>query len=503
MTSSVSAVTDSLIEVDREPALVGGFDGDAAEPTGFGRGRTLVLVTLCVLSGVGWVWALIMSFAEPRPDWAAAATEQFLRRPEDPSIAGVAIVIVLMVAIATAAAAVTLRRHATDAPIESLTETGSSHHKSAIARGTEKGESMNVIFATSGKGLARQEGGPGRGRNAMGSRRIIAAVVAAVLVGALVPAGPAQARDKKKKNKSRPAPAAPANDDFAAAKAVSLGQEIRLDNSAATVEFGEPQGCGSATNTVWFSFTPASDADLVTEAVSDKFNTALAVYVGDALESLEQIGCAGGTSTTSEVAFYAFGKQTYHFQVAGSNGSAGPLGFKLARGEEPGVLLGEPGSVPHGWKERVLLEPTTVEYESDGADVITFDAAPNPANPNVYDIDISVAGEPLPTIGLVTDGLYKEEHHYSAIGPSHSYATFGMRVRYDTRGGQCRLYVDDECKLLIPNVPTADDITSGRAYRAELIVDLQLERKAGVAAIPLIEQTVRLPLVGYAAAFLP
>ncbi|MGH2746435.1 MAG: hypothetical protein ACRDKB_00720 [Actinomycetota bacterium] len=338
----------------------------------------------------------------------------------------------------------------------------------------------------------------------MSHRKVIAVLVAAVLIGALVQAGPAQARDKRKKNKSRPAPAAPANDNFAAAKEVSKTPfETSLDNSAATVEFGEPQGCGSATNTVWFSFKPAADADLVAQAVADRFNTALTVYVGDALGSLEQIGCAGGTSTTSEVAFYGFGQETYYFQVGGSNGSAGTIGFKLLRGEAPGVLLGKPGSVPHGWKERVLLEPTTVEYKSDGVDLITFDGRPNPVDPKLYDIDITVAGQALPQINVFTDGRVKDEHHYSAIGPSHSYVTVGMRVRYDTRGQQCVLGVGGECKLLLPNVPSSEDVVSARAYRAELIVDLRLERQAGVAAIPLIEQTVRIPLAGYVAALLP
>lgn len=346
----------------------------------------------------------------------------------------------------------------------------------------------------------------------MNHRKVIATLVAAVLVGALVQAGPAQA-GKRKKNRARPAPAAPANDNFAAAKAVSkVPFESSLNNRAATVESGEPQSCGSATNTVWFSFTPTSDTDLVARAASESITTALGVYVDKdpkdpettpALDSLQQVGCAGGTSTASEVAFYGFSDETYYLQVAGANGSAGRIGFELLRGDAPDVILGEPGALPHGWKERVLLEPTTAEYKSDGVDLITFDGRPNPVDPKLYDIDITVAGQALPQISVFTDGRLKDEHHYSALGPSHTYVTVGMRVRYDTDGQQCVLGVGGECKLLLPSVPSTEDIISRRAYRAELIVDLQLERKAGLAAIPLIEQTVRIPLAGYVAALLP
>jgi hypothetical protein len=339
----------------------------------------------------------------------------------------------------------------------------------------------------------------------MTHRKIVATLVAAVLVGALVQAGPAQAGGKKKKkNQAKPAAEAPPNDDFAGARDVSkIPFDASVDNASATTEPGEPQGCGGATNTVWYSFTPSSDVDLVARAVSESFTTALSIYVGDELGSLEQIGCAGGASTESEVPFYGLGRETYFFQVGGSNGSAGKIGFQLARGEAPGVLLGEPGALPHGWKERVIVEPTTVEHESEGLELIKFDGAPNPLDPKMYDINISVAGNPLPQINLFTNGRYREEHHYSAIGPSRQHVTVGMRVRYDTNGQQCALGVGGECMLLLPNVPSSPEITNGRAYRAELIVDLQLERKAGLAAIPLIEQTVRIPLVGYVAALLP
>lgn len=84
---------------------------DGPEIAGLGLWRTLALIAFSALSAGGF-FTLMKNFAEPNPGSAAEATEQLLRRPEEPAAIAAVVVIVLMVAIAGTAAAVALGRHA-------------------------------------------------------------------------------------------------------------------------------------------------------------------------------------------------------------------------------------------------------------------------------------------------------------------------------------------------------------------------------------------------------
>ncbi|MEX1253461.1 MAG: choice-of-anchor L domain-containing protein [Dehalococcoidia bacterium] len=127
---------------------------------------------------------------------------------------------------------------------------------------------------------------------------------------------------------------APANDNFASATAIvePLPFSETIDTTDATVELGEPISfCGMAGATAWYSFTPSTDATLVVDTLGSDFDTILAVYAGDAIESLADIRCnddaAGGDQ--SRAVFSADAGVTYRFQAGGVGIAAGSLHVNL------------------------------------------------------------------------------------------------------------------------------------------------------------------------------
>ncbi len=98
------------VDVRDESSMLDVVKVDVPEIAGLGRGRTLALIAFGALSAWGFFRAL--GLAEPTRGSAAEATEQLVRRAEEPTAMAVAIMIVLIVAVAGAAAAAALHRHA-------------------------------------------------------------------------------------------------------------------------------------------------------------------------------------------------------------------------------------------------------------------------------------------------------------------------------------------------------------------------------------------------------
>ena len=93
------------------------------------------------------------------------------------------------------------------------------------------------------------------------------------------------------------------NDNFA--NAAVIGQPLpfsnKVDTAGATLEPGEPQGCGPTAGTVWYKLTPDTDVIISNNA---------AVYTGDALTNLSLKNCGFRF-------FVASAGQTYYFQLGG------------------------------------------------------------------------------------------------------------------------------------------------------------------------------------------
>ena len=123
------------------------------------------------------------------------------------------------------------------------------------------------------------------------------------------------------------------NDDFANAWAItSLPFVGEQSTAAATLETGEPQPCAGIGNTVWYSFTPSTDVQLqIANTGGSNYDTVLAVYTGNTLGTLVNIGCDddGGLGVISTLSFTASAGVTYYFQAGGFSGDNGDLVFNL------------------------------------------------------------------------------------------------------------------------------------------------------------------------------
>ena len=131
-------------------------------------------------------------------------------------------------------------------------------------------------------------------------------------------------------------PAPPSNDNFSAAQAISgCAGTTTGTNVGATRETGEPNHSpdnNGGSRSVWYTWqAPASGPAQLTTAGSG-FDTVLAVYTGNAVNSLSLIGknddVDPGVVTSSNVQFTASAGTTYRIAVDGYNnaGSGGDIG---------------------------------------------------------------------------------------------------------------------------------------------------------------------------------
>lgn len=124
----------------------------------------------------------------------------------------------------------------------------------------------------------------------------------------------------------------PPNDDFASATVIptSLPFDDSTDTIAATIEVGEPYAsCGQNTGdkTVWYAFTPAESVTVSASILSSSFFPILAVYTGNSLAGLTEVGCRYGWSVLT---FQANAGTTYYIQAGGYfYGGGGPMQFQL------------------------------------------------------------------------------------------------------------------------------------------------------------------------------
>ncbi len=111
----------------------------------------------------------------------------------------------------------------------------------------------------------------------------------------------------------------PANDNFTNAKVIPspLPFDNTVDTLAASIQAGEPTpSCayyGTSSRSVWYVFTPVISESISASIPAYTFAPVFAVYTGNSLASLTQIGCqaTGGNLLT----FHADAGTTYYFQV--------------------------------------------------------------------------------------------------------------------------------------------------------------------------------------------
>jgi hypothetical protein len=129
---------------------------------------------------------------------------------------------------------------------------------------------------------------------------------------------------------------APANDHFDEAMEIpGLPFDHTVDVTAATTEPGEPEpSCAydPPDGTVWYAFTPSQDRSIMAFVQNAFSDSALAVYTGDSLDSLEEIGSRCGWQPLT---FQVEAGTTYYLQVALLYGYGGSLQLILEEAPPP------------------------------------------------------------------------------------------------------------------------------------------------------------------------
>lgn len=129
--------------------------------------------------------------------------------------------------------------------------------------------------------------------------------------------------------------AAPANDDFAAAKLIgsaAVGFATAL-NLEATKQPGEPNHAGDAGgHSVWFSWTAPADGNESFSTVASDFDTLLAVYTGSTFGTLTAVATNDdlGGYQWATVSFRVSSGVTYLIAVDGFAGKKGRVGLDWA-----------------------------------------------------------------------------------------------------------------------------------------------------------------------------
>ena len=125
------------------------------------------------------------------------------------------------------------------------------------------------------------------------------------------------------------ASAAPANDHFASAQAISSASgTVSGTNFAATKEAGEPAHAANPGGaSVWYFWTAPQSGVVAFDTIGSDFDTLLAVYTGSAVNNLTEIAVDddGGGGRTSRAAFNAIGGTVYMIVVDGFDAAAGSI----------------------------------------------------------------------------------------------------------------------------------------------------------------------------------
>jgi len=128
--------------------------------------------------------------------------------------------------------------------------------------------------------------------------------------------------------------AAPFNDNWASASTLGIPNGVISDNLGATFESGEPQPCGPILATVWYKFVPPTTGEVVVTTISDQsnFDTVLAVYIGDSLPGLTNVGCNDDIVLSRRSALWlsVSSANTYYIQVGGYAGLQGTFQLQIS-----------------------------------------------------------------------------------------------------------------------------------------------------------------------------
>jgi len=127
---------------------------------------------------------------------------------------------------------------------------------------------------------------------------------------------------------------APQNDHFANRQSI-VGETASAtgSNFDASAEAGEPTQYGqTARKSVWWTWTAPANGRVTINTVGSVFDTLLAVYTGQSLDTLASVASddQSGSNNTSQVVFQAVTGTTYQIVVDGSGGAGGAISLNIS-----------------------------------------------------------------------------------------------------------------------------------------------------------------------------
>jgi hypothetical protein len=144
-----------------------------------------------------------------------------------------------------------------------------------------------------------------------------------------------------------------ASDMFATCVALAGRAGSQADNnSAATKEESEPNHAGNpGGHSLWYCWTAPTNRPVTFDSIGSTFDTVLAVYTGNSLDSLALIASnddiAGATNRMSRVTFTPATGTTYRIAVDGFGGAAGIVELNWSQaGALPDLIVWGPAASP-------------------------------------------------------------------------------------------------------------------------------------------------------------
>jgi hypothetical protein len=135
----------------------------------------------------------------------------------------------------------------------------------------------------------------------------------------------------------------PENDNFASAQDIGPGLDTFAfgNNEFASVEAGEPDHTGPgfpAARSVWFKWTATRSSSVVVRACNKEFGARVAVYTGNALNSLTNAGVLPPFAPHCRVLLNAVAGGTYYIAVGGGpqDGAYGDFVLQVRKEDKPG-----------------------------------------------------------------------------------------------------------------------------------------------------------------------
>jgi hypothetical protein len=174
----------------------------------------------------------------------------------------------------------------------------------------------------------------------------------------------------------------PPNDDFANAQDVGPGLNLFAfgNNEFASAEPGEPAHTGPgfpAARSVWFKWTPIRAERVAVRACNREFGARVAVYTGNALNSLTGVGEVPGYAPHCRVLLNAVIGTTYFIAVGGGpqDGAFGDFVLQVRRESRPAndnfasakrLIIKAPGRI-NGTTVDATTEPGEDAHDPDGS----------------------------------------------------------------------------------------------------------------------------------------